>query len=123
MADHVGQRGALGGAGAGPAGDLGRRPGIGPLEVVQVARRSSVISPWRPRHQNRPVASSGVSPSRTMTSRSMSAMPTPAVPAPWITTRWSAMRVPLALAAANAAASTTAAVPCMSSLKVQHWSA
>jgi hypothetical protein len=58
-----------------------------------------------------------------MTSRSISATPTPAVPAPWMTTRWSVMWVPLARAAASAAARTTAAVPCMSSLKVQHWSA
>src|SRR4029453_1429844 len=35
VADNVGQRGALAGAGAGPAGDLGRRPGVGPLEVQQ----------------------------------------------------------------------------------------
>jgi hypothetical protein len=58
-----------------------------------------------------------------MTSRMMSAMPTLAVPAPWMTTRWSRTRVPAAWTPANAAASTTAAVPCMSSLKVQTWSA
>src|SRR4029450_10139795 len=51
-----------------------------------------------------------------MTSRSMSATPSPAVPAPWITTRWSRMRPPAARTAEKAAASTTAAVPCMSSL-------
>jgi hypothetical protein len=48
----------------------------------------------------------------------MSATPIPAVPAPWIITRWSRIRLPVVLAAANAAASTTAAVPCMSSLNV-----
>ena len=50
----------------------------------------------------------------------MSAMPRPAVPAPWMTTRWSRIREPAARTAENTAASTTAAVPCMSSLNVQH---
>ena len=58
-----------------------------------------------------------------MTSRIMSAIPSPAVPAPWMTTRWSRIREPAARTAENAAASTTAAVPCMSSLNVQTWSA
>ena len=53
-----------------------------------------------------------------MTSRIMSAIPRPAVPAPWMTTRWSRIRPPAARTAENAAASTTAAVPCMSSLNV-----
>ena len=48
----------------------------------------------------------------------MSAIPSPAVPAPWMTTRWSRIRDPAARTAENAAASTTAAVPCMSSLNV-----
>ena len=51
--------------------------------------------------------------------RSTSAIPIPAVPAPWITTVWSAMDVPAARTAPSAAASTTAAVPWMSSLNVQ----
>jgi hypothetical protein len=54
-----------------------------------------------------------------MASRTMSAMPMPAVPAPRMTTRWSRRLVPLARMAARMAANTTAAVPCMSSLKVQ----
>ena len=58
-----------------------------------------------------------------MTSRIMSAIPSPAVPAPWITTRWSRIRPPAARTAENAAASTTAAVPCMSSLNVHTRSA
>src|SRR6266536_560722 len=40
-----------------------------------------------------------------------------------MTTRWSRIRTPAAFAAAKAAARTTTAVPCMSSLKVQSWSA
>ena len=73
-----------------------------------------------PARQNRRVASSCERPSRTIWSRIMSAMPSPAVPAPWMTTRWSRIRDPAARTAENAAASTTAAVPCMSSLNVQH---
>ena len=65
------------------------------------------------------MASSGLSPSSIMTCRSASAIPIPAVPAPWITITWSRMAVPAARAAPSAAASTTAAVPWMSSLKVQ----
>ena len=79
--------------------------------------------PSRSSAQNRAVASSRDSPSRTIWSRIMSAMPSPAVPAPWMTTRWSRIRDPAARTAENAAASTTAAVPCMSSLNVQTWSA
>jgi hypothetical protein len=40
-----------------------------------------------------------------------------------MTNRWSRFRVPAVRIAANAAASKTAAVPCVSSLKVQHSSA
>ncbi len=54
-----------------------------------------------------------------MTCRSASAIPIPAVPAPWITIVWSRIAVPAARVAPSAAASTTAAVPWMSSLKVQ----
>jgi hypothetical protein len=45
-----------------------------------------------------------------MTSAIMSAIPIPAVPAPWMTTRWSRIRLPAARTAANASASTTAAL-------------
>ena len=87
------------------------------------SRRLSARTPRRSNAQNWRVASSWDSPSRTIWSRIMSAIPRPAVPAPWITIRWSRIRDPAARTAENAAASTTAAVPCMSSLKVQHESA
>ena len=60
----------------------------------RLAAGSSVISPERSVAQNRRLASSKDSPSRTMTSTIMSAMPMPAVPAPWMTTRWSRRRDP-----------------------------
>jgi hypothetical protein len=46
-------------------------------------------------------------------------MPMPAVPAPKTTMRWSRAAIPVTSTAARIAASTTAAVPWMSSLKVQ----
>ena len=65
------------------------------------------------------MAWSRLRPSSIITCRSTSAIPIPAVPAPWITTVWSRIAVPAARVAHSAAASTTAAVPWMSSLKVQ----
>ena len=46
-------------------------------------------------------------------------MPMPAVPAPWMTIRWSVSAIRRRGPRRSTAASATAAVPCMSSLKVQ----
>ena len=71
--------------------------------------------------QKRSYAASGlpIRPERSMVSRTRSAMPIPALPAPKTTTRWSSRSMPVTSTAARIAASTTAAVPWMSSLKVQ----
>ncbi len=72
--------------------------------------------------QIRARASASDSPSATIDRTICSQTPTPADPAPSMTTVCSRARDPAATAAAVSAATTTAAVPWMSSLNVSSWS-
>ncbi len=79
-------------------------------------------SPWRSMRKKRDRASGSGRPSSTIAATSCSAMPQPAEPAPRIATVWSRSGRPVTATAASRAPVVTAAVPWMSSLKVQSWS-
>jgi len=84
--------------------------------------RSVVTRPLMSTTYTRALASASVSPSETIALTICSHTPTPADPAPSMTTFCSAIRAPIAVTPAVSAASATAAVPWMSSLKVSSWS-
>ena len=80
---------------------------------------SLVSRPKRSTMKTRLRASASSMPSLTIATTIISAIPQPALPAPRKVTRWSESFSPLALQAAIRVATTTEAVPWMSSLKQQ----